>query len=297
MNILIIGAKGFIGSHLAEFYRSRNHRVISCDIKDLKEADYFAVDKYNSDFHPVFTSYQIDACVFAGGNGSVPFSIENPEIDFQLNTHTVDSVLVAMRKHSPECRFIHISSAAVYGSPSKLPIDENETVKPLSPYGWHKYLSECLCRKYHSLYGMRTSSIRVFSVFGERLRKQLFWDIFQKIKKSRDILLFGSGKESRDFIYISDLVQAIDCVLRNGAFKAEAVNVASGEEITIRTAATAFCRLYDPALRVSFTNEVKPGDPSNWWADISRLRGLGFHPSVSLEQGLGNYVKWLKENE
>jgi len=297
MNILIIGAKGFIGSHLVEFYRSQNHHVISCDIKDLKEENYVSVDKYNSDFNPVFTSHKIDACVFAGGNGSVPYSIENPEIDFQLNTHTVDSVLVAMRKHSPGCRFIHISSAAVYGSPSKLPIDENETVKPQSPYGWHKYLSECLCRKYHSLYGMHTSSIRVFSVFGERLRKQLFWDIFQKIKKSRDILLFGSGNESRDFIYISDLVQAIDCVLRNGAFKAEAINVASGEEITIKTAATTFCRLYDPALKVSFTNEVKPGDPSNWWADIGRLKGLGFRPSVSLEQGLGNYVKWLKENE
>ena len=298
MKILIIGAKGFIGSHLVEYYSNQGEKVIECDVKEgITNPDYEIVHKYNSDFKDIFSRREFDACIYAGGNGSVPFSIEYPEIDFQLNTHTIDSLLAAMLKYRPDCKFIHLSSAAVYGSPQHLPIDENESVKPLSPYGWHKYLSECICKKYSILYGLQTCSLRVFSVFGERLRKQLFWDIYQKIKKSPEVTLFGSGKESRDFIYVRDLVAAIDVVLRKAEFKGEVINVGTGKEITIKEAAETFCRLYDSNLQLKFTNEVKPGDPNNWSANINKLSGLGFKPHTSLESGLGNYVKWLKEKE
>ena len=298
MKIIIVGAKGFIGSHLVDYFTRMGMDVTSCDVKEgITEPKYVAVHKYNSDFKSIFAANDYDACIYAGGNGSVPYSLEFPEIDFQLNTHTVNSLLAAILKYRPHCRFIHISSAAVYGSPSSLPIDEREIVNPLSPYGWHKYLSECICKKYSTLYGLKTCSIRVFSVYGERLMKQLFWDIYQKIKNSSLITLFGNGNESRDFIYIQDLVVAIHHILKGAEFNGEIINVAAGKEITIRTAAETFCRLYDPNLELKFNNEVKPGDPANWWANTDKLKGLGFKPAVSLDEGLSNYVKWLKEKE
>ncbi len=298
MKILVIGAKGFIGSHLVDYFTKKGMDVLSCDVKEgIIDPNYVHVQKYNSDFKSIFAEYEIDACVYAGGNGSVPYSLEYPEIDFQLNTHTVNSLLAAILQHRPKCRFIHISSAAVYGSPSRLPISEDEAVNPLSPYGWHKYLSECICKKYNTLYNIPTCSIRVFSVYGERLRKQLFWDIFQKIKKSSLITLFGSGKESRDFIYIDDLNIAIDKILSGSEFKGEIINVAAGKEITIKTAAEIFCKLYDPSLELKFNNVVKPGDPTNWWANTTKLERLGFKPETSIEAGLRNYIQWLKENE
>ncbi len=298
MKILIIGAKGFIGSHLVEYFSSKGSQVISCDVKDDNSNPfYIKVDKFNSDFNSIFSAHDIEACIYAGGNGSVPLSIENPEIDFSLNTISVDRILAAIQKHKPKCKFIHISSAAVYGSPVKLPIGESESVNPLSPYGWHKYISECICKKYSTLYGIQTCSLRVFSVYGERLTKQIFWDIYQKIKKSPVVTLFGSGNESRDFIYIYDLVVAMDLVLNNLKFTGQVINVASGIEISIKEAAGTFCKLYDPSLQLKFTNEVKPGDPSNWWADIKQLTDLGFAPKTKLAEGLSNYVKWLKERE
>jgi dTDP-glucose 4,6-dehydratase/UDP-glucose 4-epimerase len=298
MKILIIGAKGFIGSHLVDYFSKKGDTVVSCDSKDDPEnPGYTKVDKFNADYNALFAGHKPDACIYAGGNGSVPYSIESPETDFYLNTVAVNNLLSALQKHSPSCRFIHISSAAVYGSPVNLPINEQETVKPQSPYGWHKYVSECICKKYSTLYGIKTCSMRVFSVFGERLTKQLFWDIYQKIKKSPVITLFGSGNESRDFIYIYDLIVAMDILLQKTEFNGEVINVSSGKETAIKDAASLFCRLYDPAIQLKFNNEVKKGDPSNWWADISKLKSLGFAPTVSLETGLGNYIQWLKERE
>jgi dTDP-glucose 4,6-dehydratase/UDP-glucose 4-epimerase len=298
MKILIIGAKGFIGSHLVEYFLNKGHTIISCDAKDDPANPlHIKVDKFGSDYNPIFVDHKIDACIYAGGNGSVPYSIEFPEIDFHLNTYSINRILSCIQKHQPDCRFIHISSAAVYGNPETLPIDEGAKIKPLSPYGWHKFLSENLCIKYYSLYKIPTCSLRVFSVYGERLTKQLFWDLYQKIKKSSVVTLFGNGNESRDFIYIQDLIVAMDIILTNSDFKGEAINVATGNEVTIKDAATLFCNLYDPTIQLKFTNEIKPGDPSNWKADIKKLSVLGFSPKIKLQDGLGNYVRWLKENE
>jgi len=298
MRILIIGSEGFIGSHLRDHFRSeKQNEVFGCDIFEKESADYFRVDQYASSFDSIFEKQKFELCIFAGGNGSVPYSLEKPDIDFQLNTNTVNNLLSSIVKHQPQCKFLHMSSAAVYGSPVSLPINEGAVIKPISPYGWHKYLSEIICKKYYSLYNVQTVSLRVFAVYGERLRKQLFWDIYQKILKSNEVTLFGTGNESRDFINIRDLVQAIDVVIKKGEFNGEVYNVSSGKETTIREAATIICNVYDKELKVSFSGQSKPGDPINWRADISKLSVLGFKAKVELQEGLEKYVKWLKEKE
>lgn len=299
MRIIIIGAKGFIGSHLVTYYSSVPENIVmGCDVKvELGNSHYIQVEKFNSDYDKIFITNEYDLCIYAGGNGSVPYSLQYPEIDYHLNTYSINRILTAIHKHQPRCKFIHLSSAAVYGSPKELPITEESSINPMSPYGWHKFMTEIICKKYNSLYNIPTLSLRIFSVYGEGLRKQLFWDIYQKITKSKSITLFGTGRESRDFIYISDLVRAINLLVHKGSFQGEVYNVASGIETTIEEAASTFVNLYDSSIDLKFGGETKAGDPTNWRADISKINKLGFSSNIELKKGLENYVSWLKENE
>ncbi len=299
MRILIIGSKGFIGSHLADYFsKDPGNKVYGCDIKeDTGEPDYFQVEKLNSDYNRIFSLQQFDVCIFAGGNGSVPFSIKFPEIDYQLNTHAINEILESIRINQAGCKFIHLSSAAVYGSVETLPIIEDHQINPLSPYGWNKNISEIICRKFSSLYNIPTISLRIFSVFGQGLQKQLFWDLYEKIRVSKNVILYGTGQESRDFIHISDLVKAIDLLIRKAEFKAEVYNVASGIETTIKEATGIFSLLYDSDIKINFGGEIKAGDPINWRADIGKIKQMGFRATTDLNNGLQQYIQWLREKE
>ncbi|WP_225976390.1 NAD-dependent epimerase/dehydratase family protein [Mucilaginibacter ginsenosidivorax] len=296
MKILVIGSKGFIGAHTCRFF-STEHDVWGADVIDVSEKNYIFLNKQNTNFEQIFLTHAFDFCINASGNGSVPVSINQPVFDFELNVTNTIKLLDAIRVHNPDCKFINMSSAAVYGNPAQIPVKETLQANPLSPYGWHKLYSEHICKEYYYLYNLKTINLRLFSVYGEFLKKQLFWDTYQKALRSKNIELFGSGFETRDFIYISDLMNAINCIIKRGLFNGEAVNIASGIQTTIKEAAETFCRAIDPELVITFNNIVKPGDPLNWKADISIVRSFGFEPKVNIEEGLINTAKWLKENK
>lgn len=297
MKILIIGSRGFIGSHASRFF-SAEHEVWGADVtEDGKNKNYYQLTSQNTNFEAIFQERSFDICINASGNGSVPVSINSPVFDFELNVENTIKLLDAIRVYNPQCKYINISSAAVYGNPPGIPVTEDMPLLPLSPYGWHKLYSEQVSKEYYYLYNIKTINLRLFSVYGEYLRKQLFWDIYQKCLRSSTIELFGSGNESRDFIYIADLMDAIDCIVKRGLFNGEAVNIASGVETTIREAAGIFCNAIDGGIRINFNNIVKPGDPLNWRADISIVKSFGFEPKTTINDGLFNTVKWLKENK
>lgn len=284
MNILVIGSKGFVGSACCRIFGKQNE-VTGADIHPLTTPNYFRIENSGS-FETLFASKKYDVCINASGSANVGFSFTHPEKDRELNVVNVQHILDAIAKHQPACRFINFSSAAVYGNPVSLPIDESFDVAPLSPYGMHKLESEQLLREYHKN-GLKTISLRVFSAYGPGLHKQLFWDIFQKRQLSPEVRLFGTGNESRDFIYIDDLVQAISCVIDSAPFHGEVINVASGIETTIHEAATTFLDALGNDYSLTFTGEVKPGDPVNWRASIEFLKNLGFTPATKLRFGLG----------
>lgn len=299
MNFLIIGSKGFIGSHLVNFLKNESHEVYEADvIVDYEKNDnYFVIDASNADYHSIFENNNIDVCVNCSGAASVPDSIKQPHRDFQLNTVNVFKILDAIRHYQPDCNFINLSSAAVYGNPKSLPIHEKDDTKPISAYGYHKWMSEQICEEFHRFFNIKTCSLRIFSAYGEGLKKQLFWDLAQKALKSKEVRLFGSGGESRDFIYISDLVRAILIIAEKAAFKGEAINVANGMEITIAHVAKTFYQFFDQSVDLDFSGESRPGDPNNWQADITHLSTLGYKPQYSIEEGLQNYVLWLKKKD
>lgn len=295
--ILIIGSKGFIGKHCADFFKKQpNIDVYSSDVVvDYVDKNYHLIDAFNSNYSEVFQSNKFDVCINCSGAASVPNSIQHPGRDYQLNTINVFKMLDAIRQFNPECKFINFSSAAVYGNPSSLPIAETHSIAPLSPYGYHKWQSEILCKEMSEQFGLKTVSLRIFSAYGGGLYKQLFWDLYQKSKIGNKIELFGTGEESRDFINVQDIVQILNLVIKNLEFTGNVLNVANGIEVFIKNAVATFYKLLNIDTEYSFRGSVRKGDPSNWVADISLLQAIGYQPQITLEEGLEKYVEWLRE--
>ena len=294
MNIIILGAHGFIGSHLVEYFHYKGDIVTACDLQENNSCnyDYKKVSILSSDFETIFGDHNFDYCINAAGSGNVSFSMTNPISDFESNTFAVAKVLDTIRKLQPNCKYVHISSAAVYGNPKELPIKENNEIRPLSPYGYNKYMSELLCEEYHLLYNLPIVIVRPFSVYGKGLKKQLLWDICKKINSSDTITLFGTGMESRDFLHISDLCEVLNKIITKSEFNADIYNAAGGIETTIRQIADIFENIWQGKKRIKFSGELKIGDPVNWKADISKINMLDFKPSVTLEKGIKNYWEW-----
>ncbi|MEM6263241.1 MAG: NAD-dependent epimerase/dehydratase family protein [Bacteroidota bacterium] len=295
MKIVIIGANGFIGWNMMNYFSERHYTTFGCDVSENLHGYrfYTRVQRTGTDYTPVFEQQDFDLCVNASGSSNVGKSINNPSHDYHLNTQNVFKLLEELRTTNPRCKFVNFSSAAVYGNPEALPIGEDARPNPLSPYGWHKYQSEFLCKEFHQMYGLKTVSLRVFSAYGPGMRNRLFWDIYHKSLAPGPIRLWGTGKESRDFVFSEDLCRAVEALVHNAPFKGEVVNVSSGHEHTIEEVATFFVNLLDPDREVIFGGEEKPGDPKNWRADVTLLKSYGFEPQVPIFEGLKQYQEWL----
>ncbi|MBL0742457.1 NAD-dependent epimerase/dehydratase family protein [Chryseolinea lacunae] len=293
MKILIIGSKGFIGSHALHFFSTR-HETWGCDVfTDYNEENFFLIDTLSPSYHSLFQKTDFDVCINCAGAASVPDSLKHPERDYELNTHLVFKLLNSIRQFSPSCKFINISSAAVYGNPKALPIVETQSPAPVSPYGMHKLYAEQLCDEFARHFKVHACSLRVFSAYGPGLRKQIFWDLFLKARKSNRVELFGTGEETRDYIYVSDIVSTLNTLVHHAPCDGESYNVASGKSYTLKEIASHFytCLGWDGTL--TFSGQKRAGDPDFWEADISKLKGLGFVPQVTIEEGIKKYAEWV----
>lgn len=296
MKIIIVGSNGFIGSHCVRYFSQKGAEVWQAEITSKgKKNRFFLLEQKNTDFNKLFKEQKFDICINASGSASVGFSFDNPEIDYELNVYNLQKIALAIKTYNPNCKLINFSSAAVYGNPITLPIKENAEKSPLSPYGIHKLQSEELLRYYHIFFGIKTCSLRVFSAYGEGLKKQLFWDLYKKHIDPKTIKLYGTGNESRDFVYIEDLLQALDLILINTNFKGESINLSSGVETTIGYAVKCFYDCLDDQIEYTFNGEVRLGDPINWRADITTLADFGFKAKFNIKEGLKRYINWIKE--
>lgn len=296
MSILIIGAGGFIGSSLVRYFRSRGFDVAGADIFLITSCDFhfYRVTGTAEEWVEIFVNNDYKYCINAAGSSNVNDSLAMPDADFALNVKDTSAILEGIRLSGKSCRYIHISSAAVYGNPSSLPVKESDTCRPVSPYGWNKLMAEELCREYHSLYGLPIAIARPFSVYGPGLRKQLFWDIFMKWKKNPGkIELWGTGQEARDFIHINDLVRCFECLLMGAQMEAESYNIANGELITVDYAASLLMNEIDANTVIHFSGEEHAGNPLRWQADISSIQSLGFVKSVDFNDGIRDLAIWM----
>lgn len=291
---------GFLGQSLARLLHGAQVRTTGLG-RGAREnaplpwlAEYHQVVLPAPDVQELLQRTQPDVIFHCAGSASVESSFLTPLLDYEQNTGMVVELLEAMRRVRSRAKFVLVSSAAVYGDPKELPIGEAAPPSPLSPYGYHKLQAELACRKYAELLSVSTVVARVFSAYGVGLRRQVVWDIARRAVCDEVVTVRGSGLESRDFIHGKDVARALLLLAESPLGMGEVVNVASGEEVRIGELATQVVSAINPDKKIVFSGEFSPGVPQNWRADVSRLRSLGFAPSVPLGTGIEDLARWVK---
>lgn len=299
--MVITGVNGFLGRSAKEYFE-KDYDITGIDLaaKYCGEDDSLSYYQCNmsqetAELASIFTNVQPDAVLHCAGSANVGASVVNPMADLDGNLHSLYQLLMALKSFEKRPEIIFFSSSAVYGNPKQLPMRESDEPAPISPYGIHKLMAEQLCSYYNRVHGYHIRSIRILSAYGSGLRKQLLWDIYQKYRNTGKIELFGTGNETRDFIHVSDILQAIELILAYQGPE-EIFNVANGEEVSIRELAETYAEILGESRDiVTFNGETKPGDPKNWRADISLLKKLGYEKKMDLAEGIADYVNWVKQ--
>ena len=302
--ILVTGGAGFIGSHLVEQLVARGAQVTVVDNLSTGRLENLQAVMPQIEFVPRDLGnllqtgrLEIDqyACIFhLAANPYIPPSVENPAFDYQANLHTTFLLLETLRHLPHPPRLINISSAAVYGNPASLPIRETDPTVPISPYGVSKLAGERYAAVYSELYSIRATSLRFFSVYGPRQRKQVVYDLLCKLRANpTELHLLGNGSQARDFTYVRDLVQAMLLTAAAAPARGETYNVASGVTYSIADLAQTLCRLRGLAPKIIYSGQVRPGDAARWVVDVTRLKALGYEPQTALEEGLRAIQEWF----
>lgn len=295
MKILVLGASGFIGNFCLNYFAS-NHSVQGVDITSHAKENILADNNFSL-LPSLIKENQIDVVLNCAGSSNVLESFNNPDNDFTLNTVYLHKILTLLKNYSPTTKLITISSASVYGNPQSLPVNESNALTPLSPYAFHKLLSDQIVEEYARLFNIKALSVRIFSAYGPGLRKQFFFDLYSKfIANPKEVNLPGTGNESRDFIYISDIAAAFNVLINHADFNGEVYNLGSEVESFILPTAKLFAEICQYKGEINFTQNQFAGYPLNWKADTAKLRRLGFAPQLSLEEGLHRYHQWIKNN-
>ena len=301
-SILITGSKGFIGSHLSKFFFNQNYQVFGVgrepiDEKNLSFFKYFHIgDILDDEVKSFLKSTQPDYIFHCAGSSSIQKSIKDPTNDFNNNTILTFNFLDYIRQFTPNSKFFFFSSAAVYGNPYSLPINEKQNINPISPYGFHKYMSENICEEFSKIYSLKVVVLRIFSVYGPDLRRQIFYDLMNKFSNDGKIKLKGNGKESRDFIHILDLCRAIELIMKNKNQEFEVFNIGSGEEVSIENLSKLFSNFLQSSKIIEFDLNNNEGMPLNWRSDITKLENIGFKPIMELQKGIEDYIEWYQKN-
>ncbi|HEX9696759.1 MAG TPA: NAD-dependent epimerase/dehydratase family protein [Actinomycetota bacterium] len=306
MNVLVTGGAGFIGSHLVEALVARGDDVtVLDDLRGGTIGNLDAVigrvrfeegDLLGTDMKALLASGGFATVFHLAGTAYVPPSVEDPIYDFRLVAEGTLKVCDAVRRASPSTTLIYTSSAAVYGDPESLPITEEHRIAPVSPYGLHKYTAEQEVRLHAELYGVPAASARLFSVYGPRQRKQVIFDFARKIAVNpARIEAFGDGTQVRDFVYVGDVVRALLRIASEAPLHGEVYNVATGRGISTGELLAMVAATLDADPDVVWSGSVRPGDPDKWLASIERLRGIGYEPATTLEDGIAATVAWARE--
>ena len=305
MNIWITGANGFIGRYLARELADAGHAVHGIghgaiggpERRRIGLRSWLNGEIDAANLNAMASEHGSPSKVFhLAGGSSVGLSIALPLEDFSRTVASTARLLEWLRSAAPEGRLIAASSAAVYGAEHPGPIAEQAALTPMSPYGQHKLMMEQLCQSYAVTFGIRSTVVRLFSVYGAHLRKQLLWDICNRLQLGeRTLMLGGTGREIRDWTDVRDVVRLLAKIGDQPQQEtSRVINAGSGRGVSVAEVANLLVKHWGSGVTVSFSGVVRAGDPFSLLADDANLRKLPFDWQISVGRGLKDYIDWFK---
>jgi nucleoside-diphosphate-sugar epimerase len=307
---LVTGGAGFIGSHIAGELVRKGHpvRIIDNFSTGKRENISSFLDKIElveADVREFKTCREVvegmDFVLHQAALTSVPFSIEDPLLTNEVNITGTLNLLLASRDANVR-RFVFASSAAVYGDDSRLPKTENMEGFPISPYALSKRVGEMYCQLFSQLYGLSTVCLRYFNIFGPRQDPfsqyaSVIPNFIGKMLKEEKPSVFGDGEQSRDFLYVSNVVEANILASRASEVSGEVFNIAGGEKTTINSLVKELNEVLGKEIKPAY-DDPRSGDIKHSYADISKARKmLKYEPAVSFSEGLNETVRWDREGK
>ncbi|MFW6022668.1 MAG: NAD-dependent epimerase/dehydratase family protein [Halanaerobiaceae bacterium] len=311
MKAIVTGVAGFIGSKLAEELINNGYQVTGIDCfldyysRDIKENNlknlmdqkgftFIEENILNLDLVELFSN--IDYVFHQAAQAGVRASWGE---DFQIYTDNnvmATQQMLEAAKVSNIKKFIYASSSSVYGDTDNLPMKENNRLQPVSPYGVSKLAAENLCYLYWKNFQVPTLSLRYFTVFGERQRPDMAFHIFIKaILNNEFLIIYGDGKQSRNFTHVDDIVKA-NILAAESKYEGEVFNIGGdGERIVLDDAITLMENIIGKKVERIY-HDVAKGDVKHTSADCSKaVNLLGYDPEVGFIEGLEREIEWLQK--
>lgn len=306
--VLITGGAGFIGSNLAHALVSNNDVTIVDDLSMGKEENisdidvkFYQHDVCDTDFmHKLLSEGNFEYIYYLAAVSSVADSVVRPIETHRVNQESILDTLEYIRTENlPIKKFLFTSSAAVYGNLPDFPKEESSRVDPLTPYAIDKFAAERFTIDYGNLYGLPTVAVRFFNVYGPRQNPESPYSgvlsiITECMKNNKPFTLYGDGLQTRDFVYVGDVVSAL-IKLATETNEPTVYNIANGGETTLIDVIHTYEDISGIELDINY-EESRNGDISKSKADISKLKSIGFEPEWSLEDGLRKYWKYYSQN-
>ncbi len=305
-NILITGGAGFIGSTLANVLLPDNKVIVLDDLSmgdfnnldesiNLTKIEGNLVDKEL--LGKIFSENEFDYIFHLGAVASVADSVARPYETHQVNFDSTMTILEILRTRKSKLkRFVFSSSAAVYGDEPTLPKREESVIRPLTPYAIDKFASEKMAMIYNLLYDIPTSATRFFNVYGPNQNPESPYSGFisilvDRLKNEKELTIFGNGEQTRDFVYVEDVVNALLLIATSDKSRGQVYNVGTGSRITLNDLVKLSQEITGKKISIKFDKE-REGDIRDSISDISKLRNIGYEPNVDLALGMKKYLEY-----
>jgi len=303
MKILVTGGAGFIGSHLVEKLVERGDKVTVLDdlsagkLNNLEKViNHIQFWKGSVEDNSVFNITANTEVIFHLATHCLVKGLEDPRRMHEVNDIGTFNVCMAAKENKN--KIVFISTSEVYGTQYTFPLKETATLFPMSIYGQTKAIAEQYVKFFHRIYGIPAVIIRPFNTFGPRQREDgyagVITSFIKRIEAGKPPIIYGDGYQTRDFSYVSDIVDGIILVsvLNDG----ETVNLGSGKETSIlKLAETMLPRKSLPPYPKFDSQQSRINDLRRLQADITLAKSFGYEPKVTVEEGLKKYVEWWKQ--
>lgn len=317
--VILTGAAGFIGSHLAKRLLETGVEVVGIDnindyydvslkyhrlslLEEYENFTFIRCDISNKDeLNRIFEEHKADVVINLAAQAGVRYSIENPQVYIDSNVIGFFNILEACR-NNPVKHLVYASSSSVYGNSDKVPFSVDDRVdNPISLYAATKKSNELMAYTYSHLFGIPATGLRFFTVYGPAGRPDMaYFSFTKKILAGEPIKLFNYGELERDFTYIDDIVEGIMNIIPtvpeeiNGA-RAKVYNIGNNKPVALKEFVAAIEEAIGVKAKIEYL-PMQPGDVYRTYADISELeKDFGFRPQTDIRTGLKKFAEWYTE--